>query len=136
MTEMIKSPSETARALYAALTAGVHGDALATHFTSDATTTEHPNLIKPNGAQIGLPQMLAGSAAGARLSSRQEYDVQSVVEVGPLAILRVTWTGVIAADVGPFRRGQVLTAHLAQFVTTRDGRVAAIETFDCYEPLG
>ena len=33
------------------------------------------------------------------------------------------------------RRGvaAVLTAHIAQFIETREGRVASIETFDCYE---
>lgn len=34
-----------------------------------------------------------------------------------------------------FRAGQTLTAHIAQFISTRDGRIASIETFDCYEPF-
>ena len=48
----------------------------------------------------------------------------------------LTWRGRIAGDVGPFREGQELTAHIAQFIETRDGRVARIETYDCYEPFG
>jgi ketosteroid isomerase-like protein len=47
----------------------------------------------------------------------------------------LTWTAVVARNIGPFREGQVLTAHIAQFIETRDGRVASIETFDCYEPF-
>jgi len=42
---------------------------------------------------------------------------------------------VIARAAGPFREGQVLTAHIAQFIESQDGRVASIETFDCYEPF-
>ena len=42
----------------------------------------------------------------------------------------------MARDVGLFRAGQELVAHIAQFVRVRDGRVASIETYDCYEPFG
>jgi hypothetical protein len=59
----------------------------------------------------------------------------ATLEHGSLAIVRLTWTGVIARSVGSFREGQVLSAHIAQFIDTRDGRIASIETFDCYEPF-
>ena len=61
--------------------------------------------------------------------------MHSAIDAGDTAIMRLTWTGEIARDVGGFRAGQTLTAHIAQFITVRDGRVAAIETFDCYEPF-
>ncbi|HVK85007.1 MAG TPA: nuclear transport factor 2 family protein [Kofleriaceae bacterium] len=131
----MSSPITIARALHAALEAGRHGEALRELFTDDATTLEHPNLIKPRGATVSLAQMLAASTAGAGLLAQQRYDVRSAIEVGDTAVLRLTWTGTIAREVGTFRAGQVLTAHIAQFITVRDGRVAAIETFDCYEPF-
>ena len=64
---------------------------------------------------------------------RQRYDVHSEIRDGDLAIVRLTWTGEVGRDIGPFREGQVLTAHIAQFVETRDGRITKIETFDCFE---
>jgi ketosteroid isomerase-like protein len=79
--------------------------------------------------------MLEASQSGASLLESQHYDVQSALEVGDTAIVRLTWTGVIARAVGPFRAGQVLTAHVAQFITAVEGRIASIETYDCYEPL-
>jgi len=39
----------------------------------------------------------------------------------------------VARDAGPFREGQRLTAHLAQFAEVEGGRIRSIETFDCYE---
>jgi ketosteroid isomerase-like protein len=132
---MTSSPIQIARALHAALEAGTHGAALRSHFTEDAVTVEHPNLIKPAGASTALDRMMEASTAGARMLARQSYAVHAAIEHGALAILRLTWTGVIARAVGPFREGQVLTAHIAQFVETRDGRVARIETYDCYEPF-
>jgi ketosteroid isomerase-like protein len=129
------SPIEAVRALYESLSGGKHGESLRAHFTADAQTTEHPNLIKPEGARSQLDAMLAASAAGAGLLARQTYEVRSAVEIGSTVIVRLTWSGVIARDVGNFREGQVLTAHIAQFVETRDGRIEAIETYDCYEPI-
>lgn len=132
---MASSPIEAARALHAALEQGLHGEQLRPYFTDDATTLEHPNAIKPAGATSELAEMLAASTAGAGLLREQRYDVREAAEVGDLAILRLRWTGVIAQDAGPFTAGQEFVAHIAQFVTTRDGKVAAIETYDCYEPF-
>ncbi|HVU01143.1 MAG TPA: nuclear transport factor 2 family protein [Polyangiaceae bacterium] len=131
-----KAPSEIARAFYEAIQSGKHGDALRPFLTEDAVTTEHPNLVKPKGARATLKDMLAASTAGAGLLSHQDWKVLAAYDIGSLAVIRLTWTGTVARDVGPFRAGQVLTAHIAQFVETRDGRVASVETFDCYEPFG
>lgn len=132
---MTPTPIEIVRRLHRALEAGEHGDSLRPLFTEDAFTVEHPNLVKPAGGRSTLAGILSGSTAGAGLLQRQVYDVHHAVDIGSTAIVRLTWTGVIARDVGPFHAGQVLTAHIAQFVETRDGRVASIETFDCYAPL-
>jgi ketosteroid isomerase-like protein len=135
VVDMSTSPISLARSLHAALEAGEHGDALRRLFTDDATIVERPNALKPRGARLGLDDLLAASRAGAAILTRQTYAVHAAHEDGPLATLRLTWTGEIARDAGPFRRGQVLTAHVAQFVETRDGRIARIETYDCYEPF-
>lgn len=128
-------PIPVARALHAALEAGYHGEALRPLFTDDAVAVTHPNLVTPRGSRASLPELLAASSAGAALLAEQRYAVSSAIAHGSTAILRLTWTGVVARDAGPLRAGQVLTARIAQFVEVRDGRVAAIETFDCYEPL-
>jgi ketosteroid isomerase-like protein len=136
VVDMDETPLSVARALHVALEAGKHGDDLRALFTEDAITFEHPNAIKPRGGTIPIAQMLVESTRGAGFLARQTYDVRSALEVGKTAVLRLTWTGVVARAVGPFREGQILTAHIAQFIEVREGRVASIETFDCYEPFG
>lgn len=121
--------------LHRALEDGIAGEALRAHFTDDAVTEEYPNRIKPEGARLDLATIVADSVRGAGLLRRQRYDVQTSYEVGDTAIVRLTWTGEVAHDIGPFSAGQVLTAHIAQFVETRDGRVAHIATYDCYDPF-
>jgi hypothetical protein len=132
---MSLSPITVARALHRALEAGVHGNALRDFFTPDASTIERPNLIKPRGAAVSLEEMMSNSTAGAGLLAQQRYELIDAVAHDDLAILRLLWTGTIARDVGPFRAGQQLRAHIAQFVSTRDGRISKIETYDCFEPF-
>jgi ketosteroid isomerase-like protein len=132
---MADTPLQIARALHRALEAGKSGAELRALFTDDARTVERPNLIKPAGSVATLERMLAAAASGADLLAQQSYTVQHEHELGNLAVLRLTWTGVIRRSVGPFREGQELKAHVAQFIETRDGRIASIETFDCYEPF-
>lgn len=132
---MSQSPIAVARALYAALEEGKHGEALRALFTADAVTIERPNLLKPTGARTEIEGIVKAATAGASLLARQSYEVHHALEQGSLAVMRLTWTGEIARDVGPFRKGQKLTAHIAQFIEVRDGLVAKIETYDCYEPL-
>jgi ketosteroid isomerase-like protein len=79
--------------------------------------------------------MRESSKRGAQLLAWQRYEVRDAIEHGDTAIMRVTWTAEIAQNIGPFRAGQKLTAHLAQFVTCRDGRITHLETYDCYEPF-
>ncbi|KJK51037.1 hypothetical protein UK23_08660 [Lentzea aerocolonigenes] len=119
---------ETIHALHRALEAGQHGDELRRFFTSDAVTVEHPNLIKPSGAQTPLDDMLTASRKGTELLSSQKYDVHSTSHCGDTVIVRLTWTGVL-------RNGDQLVAHIAQFAEMRDGLISSIETFDCYEPF-
>ena len=131
MSTALRTNANRVRDLYLAIESGA--PLTAAHFTPDAETVERPNLIKPNGAHSPLATMLANSAAGAGLLARQHYAVHSIIEVDDLVVARLTWTGTVAREVGPFGEGQELTAHIAQFVTFRDGLIARIETYDCYE---
>ncbi len=132
---MTTSPTAAILALHRSLEAGVAGEALRELFTPDARTLEHPNSLKPLGATSTLEQMTAASTLGAGLLAWQRYDIRDTIESGTTVVVRCTWTGEIAADAGPFHSGQRLTAHIAQFVDVRDGRIASIETYDCYEPF-
>jgi ketosteroid isomerase-like protein len=61
--------------------------------------------------------------------------VHQAIESGDEVVLRLTWTGEVRKAAGPFAKGQTLRAHIVQSIRTRDGRIAEIETYDCYEPF-
>ncbi|MDQ2697575.1 MAG: nuclear transport factor 2 family protein [Actinomycetota bacterium] len=123
------------RDFYAAVEQAAHGADLERFLAPDARTREHPNALVSEGRTRDRASMLAASAAGAGLLSRQDYDMHWVRQIDDTVVARLTWRGVVAQDAGPLRRGQELTAHIAQFVRVRDGRIVEIETYDCYEPF-
>lgn len=132
---MDRSAIDVVTALHKALESGVHGEALGELFAPGAVFVEHPNLVTPKGATRGANEALEGSKSGAQLLAWQRYELRDAIEQGELVVARVTWTAEIGRDRGPFRAGQRLTAHLAQFITVREGRIARLETYDCYEPF-
>jgi ketosteroid isomerase-like protein len=132
---MSKSAMEVVEGLHKFLERGLHGDALGEFFTPNAVLVEYPNLVTPKGATRNPSEAAAGSKSGAELLAWQRYELRDAFQQGDTVIARVTWTAEIARDRGPFRAGQRLTAHLAQFITVREGRITRLETYDCYEPF-
>lgn len=131
---MSSSPSEVLQAFYDAIQNGQHGAALRPFLTEDVELIEHPNQLRPKGARMDLQAILEGSSRGASLLAWQRYDVRSTLTSEDRAAVQTAWHAEIALDLGPFRAGQQLRAQLAQFVTCREGRIARLETYDCYEP--
>jgi ketosteroid isomerase-like protein len=101
----------------------------------DATLVEHPNPVVPQGAHRGVGETLAGFRAGRGLLSEQAFEIFELMTHGERAAVRARWRGVVGRDAGPFKQGDKLTAHVAAFVTVREGLVLDHETFDCYEPF-
>ena len=93
----------------------------------DAVFTERPNPISPSGHMRTLDETIAGFEAGKSRLTAQSIQIHEVLVAGDRAAVRSTWRGTIGATE--------IVAHLAGFVTVREGRIAAHETFDCYEPF-
>jgi ketosteroid isomerase-like protein len=106
------------------------------HFHPAVRQREYPSLVAPTLTERGLDEMLAGSVAGRRLLSRQRYDVEEAVTSGDRVVLRLVWTGTLAVPFGSLAVGEDLRAHVAMFVTVRDGLIVHQASYDCYEPFG
>ena len=101
----------------------------------DAVFTERPNPIAPSGAVRTAEQNLTGFRAGRALLSAQCIEVLEVLVSGDRAAVRANWSGTVGVDRGPFTAGTELTCVMAAFLTVRDNRVCAHDTYDCYPPL-
>ena len=129
------TPLDALRSLHRSLEAGRSGEELRPHWHPSAKIREYPNTIAPQGALRDLDDTLAASERGAGLLASQTYEEVESFELADRAIMRLTWTGVVGAAVGPFAAGQKLVAHIAQFARVADGQVIELATYDCYEPL-
>jgi ketosteroid isomerase-like protein len=101
----------------------------------EVRVTELPNLLTPARAARDLDGTLAGFRAGKALLREQAFDVHEVLVDGERAAVRGTWSGTVGIDAGGFSAGTRLVAHIAAFLTVRDGRVVEHSTYDCYEPF-
>lgn len=100
----------------------------------EARFVEHPSSINPEGSQRDRHAMLGGLMVARGLLAWQRYDQREHDQLGPDRVAtRARWQGQLLMDVGSLRRGQVVTAHVALFVTLRDGRIVHQENFDCYD---
>lgn len=100
----------------------------------DLQVLEQPNATSPKGAVRDLDDVLQGFRAGKALLADQAFDVHEVLVVDDRAAVRATWRGVVAAQAGRYQAGQELIAHIASFLTVRNGAIVAQETFDCFVP--
>jgi ketosteroid isomerase-like protein len=131
-----RTPAEAVRAyLDVVADLGSTRDDLLAVLHPEVVFVEHPSPMAPHGRTHGLDGMVAGFLAGKDLLAEQRLDVASLLVDGDRVAVQATWTGVVRHDAGRLPAGARLTAHLAAFLTVRDGLVARHETYDCYEPL-
>lgn len=114
---------------------GAAGEALLPFFQPDAVQHEYPNLITPSGTTRDLRMMIESSHRGRQVLSAQRYDIRGTVAEGDTVALEMDWSATLAIPLGKLPAGGTMRARLAMFVTFRDGRIASIRNYDCYEPF-
>lgn len=124
-----------ARAYIQALEGGAVGDDLAAFYHPDILQEEFPNRLNPSFVRRTLGDILEAAERGARLMTRQIFDIQTFTEAGDRVILEMTWTGYANMPVGLTRAGEPLRAHIAQILEYEDGLIIRQRTYDCFEPF-
>ena len=64
----------------------------------------------------------------------QTLEIVNTVSSGNTVVVEAKWTGTLAIDAGSIPKGTVMRARFAQFYEFRDGRIAAMRNYDCFEP--
>jgi ketosteroid isomerase-like protein len=102
----------------------------------DAELVEWPNSISPSGHRRTADETVAGFQSGKALLAAQSIEVHDVLVMGERVATRSTWRGTVGIEAGSLKPGDELVAHMAGFITVRDGMIAEHQTYDCYEPFG
>jgi ketosteroid isomerase-like protein len=108
-------------------------EAIAELLHEDVVQREWPNKLFPRGAQRDRAAMGQASQRGRQALSAERYEVRHAAASGETVALQIEWSGTLAVPYGEMAVGHVLRAHIAMFFQVRDGRIASIENYDCYE---
>src|SRR5215471_2304348 len=112
------------------------GDAGALAFyAKDATQTEFPNRLLPEGAVRDLAALGAAAERGKEAILNQNYEIVRAVEQGDDLALEVIWTATLAVPLGNLPAGGTMRAHFAMFLTFRDGLIVTQHNYDCFDPF-
>lgn len=123
-----------ARKYLAAIERGAGTAELSTFLTPDVVQMEFPNRLLPHGAERDRTALAEAGERGKALLKEQRFEVRNAVAAGNAVALELTWTGTLAVPFHSVPVGGQLRAHFAFFMEFRNGRIARMHNYDCFEP--
>jgi ketosteroid isomerase-like protein len=105
------------------------------YYADDVVQRELPNRLVPNGATRDLAALRAGVDAGKKTVADERYEILNLVEQGNEVAAEVIWTARLNVPLGTLAPGDPMRAHLAIFITWRDGKIVSQRNYDCFEPF-
>jgi ketosteroid isomerase-like protein len=111
-------------------------ETIADFFAPDAVFHEFPNRVQPQGRVRRFADLGAAYEQGRKILQSQSYDVQRIVEAGDEVAVELEWNGILAVPVMNLPAGSEMKAHVAMFLTFRDGKIISQRNYDCYPPFG
>lgn len=104
-------------------------------YAPDVIQRELPNRLVPTGATRDLAALQAAAERGRHVVLSERYEILSLVEQGDEVAAEVLWTARLAVALGTLAPGDLMKAHLAMFITWRDGKIISQRNYDCFEPF-
>src|SRR5262245_8120500 len=104
-------------------------------YTPDVIQDEFPNRFVLNGVRRDLQGILDAAKRGKDVMASQTLDIVNTVASGDTVVVEAVWSGTLAAAIGPLAAGSVMRARFAQIYEFRDGRIARMRNYDCFEPF-
>lgn len=95
--------------------------------------TEYPNQLNKKGQVSDYSDTLRRLKAAKGIIYDQKYNVRNYMETEDQAVVESLWEGKIVADMGPFKKDQLLTANFCMFFTIENGKIVAQRNYDCFQ---
>jgi limonene-1,2-epoxide hydrolase len=102
-------------------------------FTHDAIAVEYPNRIADTTARRDLTAMRLAGERGRQVCPKQHYELHSAMAIGNMVAVELTWTATIGVALGKTPVGGEIRAHFGAFYDCRDGKIASIRNYDCFD---
>ena len=107
----------------------------ASYYAADVTQRELPNALTKDGATRDLAALKRGMDAGRAATRDEKYTIVTMYEQGDTVALECTWSATLNVPFGAISAGEAMTAHIAMFLTWRDGKIISQRNYDCFEPF-
>jgi ketosteroid isomerase-like protein len=106
-----------------------------TYYAPDVVQRELPNRLVPSGATRDLAALREGVEKGKLTVAEERYELINAVETGDEVACEVMWTARLNVAIGALAAGEQMRAHLAMFISWRDGKIISQRNYDCFEPF-
>jgi ketosteroid isomerase-like protein len=119
---------------------------LVTEFSADRATfeallhpdfvqTELPNALNPTGQQSDRDTAFSRLQRARTLLTAQQLTITNHCEQGRQVFVEAVWTGNLAIDAGPLRRGQTLKATFCMAFEFQAALIHRQRNYDCFDPF-
>ncbi len=101
----------------------------------DFRQREFPNQLNKTGQESNREEIIKRAALGRTMLSAQKFDITNFFESGDQMVVESAWSGTMARDAGPLKKGQELKAHFCIVLEFREGKLYRQRSYDCFEPF-
>jgi len=97
--------------------------------------TELPNALNPVGQQSDRDKAFSRLQSARQILTAQQLTITNHCEQGQQVFVEAVWTGEMAVDAGPLRRGQTLRATFCMAFEFQGDRIFRQRNYDCFDPF-
>jgi ketosteroid isomerase-like protein len=97
--------------------------------------TELPNSLNPVGQQSDRDKAFSRLQTARQILTAQQLTITNHCEQGQQVFVEAVWTGEMAVDAGPLRRGQKLRATFCMAFEFEAGQIHRQRNYDCFDPF-
>jgi hypothetical protein len=101
--------------------------------TLDFTQKEMPSPANPKGLTFNAAELLKRIADSRKQLAAQHFEITNHLESDNMAFVEVLWTGLLAADLGAFKKGKNIKTSLCMVFEFREEKIWQQRVYDAHE---
>jgi len=100
---------------------------------TDFSQREFPSPANPKGVTLNAAELLKKIGETRKQLSAQHFEISNHIETDNQVAVEVLWTGLLAADLGPFKKGKNIKANVCMVFEFRDEKIVLQRIYDSHE---
>jgi|SRR5579862_3853729 len=101
----------------------------------DFTQKEFPSPANPKGQSLNAAELLKRIGEMRKQLSAQHFEITNHLESDNQVMVEVLWTGLLSADLGPFKKGKNIKSNLCMVFEFMGEKILAQRIYDSHEQV-